>query len=94
MDSEELTVYYRLESWNSPHVTLLGNRENFRGPKPRSTVPIPEGRLPSSGAVFDLYWPPATLEKIVEETNCYAREELYNKYPTPGEKSVIKGRRN
>jgi len=70
LDMEQLTSFYRKQSWNSPSVSLLGSRETFTGLLPgfrmrdRSKIPMPED-------VFNLYWTNEVLAEIVKESNRY-----------------------
>ena len=75
MGSDQLAEYYRKESWNSASVDFVRTRDNFTGPTPGLKVPTPNG-IPSPHAVFDLYWTDACVDRIVVETNRYARAVL------------------
>ena len=72
MELHQLQAWYRAESWNEDKVSLLGSRDNFCGPQPGYRRGG-EG-VPGVTEVFDLYWTPETLRRIVVETNRYARE--------------------
>jgi hypothetical protein len=75
MDNAQLAVHYRKESWNSGSVDFVRTRDNFTGPTPGLKSPAAEG-VPMPHAVFDLYWTDDCVDRIVEETNRYARAEL------------------
>ena len=75
MESAQLAEYYRKESWNSSSVDFVRSRDNFTGPTPGLKTRIPEG-VPQPHMVFDLYWTDACVDRIVLETNRYARAVL------------------
>jgi hypothetical protein len=77
LDGENLKRYYRPSSWNSEHVTLLGSRENFTGPRPGCTLP-PISTVPIAWSYWDTYWDDLTLDHIVIESNRYATAVLPN----------------
>lgn len=90
LDTEQLAQYYRKASWSSSSVDLVGSRDNFTGPPSGLKCP-PIDSLPKPERVFNLYWSEKTLERIVLETNRYARTVLSNK---PNEEPVTKGGKN
>ena len=75
MEVDQLAAYYRKESWNSSSVDFVRSRDNFTGPTPGLRYPRPEG-IPQPHMVFDLYWTDACVDRIVLETNRYARAVL------------------
>ena len=75
MDCEQLASYYRKDSWNSSSVDFVRSRDNFTGPTPGLKSPNTKG-VPLPHTVFDLYWTDACLDRIVLETNRYARAIL------------------
>jgi hypothetical protein len=75
MDTAQLAEYYRKESWNSTRVDFVRSRDNFTGPTPGLKSPMRSG-IPQPHSVFDLYWSDAVLDRIVLETNRYARSIL------------------
>ena len=72
MDIDQLAQYYRKDSWNSGSVDFVRTRDNFTGPTPGLKSLGPEG-IPLPHTVFDLYWSDACVDRIVLETNRYAR---------------------
>ena len=72
MDSDQLAEYYRKESWNSSSVDFVRTRDNFTGPTPGLKRRHAQGP-PQPHTVFNLYWTDACLDRIVVETNRYAR---------------------
>ena len=75
MDTAQLAEYYREESWNSASVDFVRSRDNFTGPIPGLKSRGPGG-VPLPQTVFYLYWTDAVVDRIVLETNRYAREVL------------------
>ena len=75
MESAQLAEYYRKESWNYGSVDFVRTRDNFTGPTPSLKSPRLEG-VPLPHTVFDLYWTDACVDRIVLETNRYARAVL------------------
>ena len=75
MDTAQLAEYYREEFWNSASVDFVRSRDNFTGPIPGLKSRGPGG-VPLPQTVFDLYWTDAVVDRIVLETNRYAREVL------------------
>jgi len=75
MDTAQLAEYYRKESWNSASVDFVRSRDNFTGPTLGLKFPMPNG-IPLPHSVFELYWTDAVLDRIVLETNRYARAVL------------------
>jgi len=75
MDSEQLANYYRKESWNSASVDFVRSRDNFTGPLPGLKSRGPGG-IPLQHTVFEMYWTDAVVDRIVLETNRYARAVL------------------
>jgi hypothetical protein len=75
MDTAQLAEYYRKESWSSGSVDFVRSRDNFTGPTPGLKTPIHDG-VPLPHRVFELYWTDACVDRIVVETNRYARATL------------------
>ena len=75
MDSAQLADYYRKEAWSSGSVDFVRSRDNFSGPTPGLKTPTLEG-IPLPHTVFELYWTDACVDRIVVETNRYARAVL------------------
>ena len=75
MDTAQLADYYRKGSWNSANVDFVRSRDNFTGPMPGLKSPMPNG-VPLPHTVFDMYWTDAVVDRIVIETNRYARAVL------------------
>ena len=75
LEPPELAHHYRKQSWNSASVGFVGSRDNFTGPIPGLKCGRPEG-VPRPETVFELYWSDATVDRIVLETNRYARTFL------------------
>ena len=75
MDTAQLADYYRKGSWNSASVDFVRSRDNFTGPMPGLKSPMPNG-VPLPHTVFDMYWTDAVVDRIVIETNRYARAVL------------------
>ena len=75
MDTAQLAEYYRKESWSSGSVDFVRSRDNFTGPTPGLKTPIHDG-VPLPHRVFELYWTDACVDRIVVETNRYAKATL------------------
>ena len=75
MESAQLAEYYRKESWSSSSVDFVRTRDNFTGPTPGLKAIRLEG-IPLPHTVFDLYWTDEVVDRIVLETNRYARAVL------------------
>ena len=75
MDTAQLAQYYRKESWSSGSVDFVRSRDNFTGPTPGLKTPLPAG-IPLPQGVFNLYWTVEVVDRIVVETNRYARALL------------------
>ena len=72
MKDEAFERYYHQSNWTSEHITLLGDRNSFTGPRP-GYVPPSAGPLPFSPiGFFDLFWSSTFLHEICVETNRYA----------------------
>ena len=54
---------------------FVRSRDNFTGPTPGLKSPMPNG-IPLPHSVFDMYWTDAVVDRIVLETNRYARAVL------------------
>ena len=90
MDSDQLAEYYRKESWNSASVDFVRSRDNFTGPQPGLKSHGAPG-IPLPQTVFDMYWTDAVVDRIVLETNRYARAVM----PSPeNEEPRTKGGRS
>ena len=77
MDTTQLAEYYRKESWSSGSVDFVRSRDNFTGPTPGLKTRIHNG-IPLPHTVFEMYWTDACVDRIVVETNMYARAVLPN----------------
>ena len=75
LSMEQLEQYYRRASWSSASVDLVRSRDNFMGPTPGLKQTDPS-KVPKPERVFNMYWSEETLERIVLETNRYARGGL------------------
>jgi hypothetical protein len=75
MDSEQLAEYYRKESWNSSSVDFVRTRDNFTGPTFGLKRRYAQGP-PQPHTMFNLYWTDACVDRIVVETNRYARAPI------------------
>ena len=72
LEDEQFAKYYHQSNWTSEHITLLGERNNFTGPRPGYVQPT-LGPIPYSPlCFFDLFWPSSFLQEICDETNRYA----------------------
>jgi len=71
-------------------VDIVGSQDNFTRPPIGLKCPLIDG-LPKPERVFDMYWSEKTLERIVLETNRYAKIVLSNKL---NEEPCTKGRNN
>jgi hypothetical protein len=76
LDEKSFLEYYVEEMWNSNHVKLLDPRNTWCGPQPECTVLRKNERPWTPGNFWQMYLPDNILEKIVVQTNLYARTEL------------------
>jgi hypothetical protein len=74
MSDENFDQYYDDSNWTSEHVTLLGNRNNFSGPRPGFVAPDPAALPHTPIQFFNLFWPDNYLQEVVLETNRYASQ--------------------
>ena len=82
LKDEEFERYYYQSNWTSEHITLLGERNNFTGPR-LGYVPPASGPKPySPKCFFNLFWPSSFLHKICEETNRYAGQRCTRRSDT------------
>lgn len=80
LNESQFHAFYNELNWTSDHVTLLGSRDTFTGPRPGATAYV-TSRLPTPGNLFDLFWPDIVVDRIVRETNRYATIVLPPKKP-------------
>ena len=72
---EQLAEYYKKSSWSSVSVDFVKSQDDFTGPTPGLRGLTVRG-VPRPERVFNLYWCDDMVDKIVHETNRYARTGL------------------